>query len=70
MRTKTEIIKELNEVQTLCDRLLMGIGLGYAHTRLKDDNSLIASVNQKIESFKKAEAEFQTLEQELANAVE
>ena len=70
MRTKTEIIKELNQVQILCDRLIMDIGQGYARTRLTNDNSLVATVNQKIDAFKKAEAQLQTLEQELANTTE
>lgn len=70
MRTKTEIIKELNQVQTLCDRLIMDIGQGYARTRLTNDNSLVATVNQKIDAFKKAEAQLRTLEQELANTTE
>ncbi|MBI3501187.1 MAG: hypothetical protein HY063_05275 [Bacteroidetes bacterium] len=68
MRTKTEIIREFNQVQTLCDRLIMDIGQGYARTRLTNDNSLVATVNQKIEAFKKAEAQLRTLEQELANS--
>lgn len=70
MRTKIEIINELNQVQTLCDRLTMDIGKRYARFNLTNDNSLIATLNQKIDAFRNAEAHLWTLEQELANTTE
>jgi hypothetical protein len=69
-RTKSEIIKEINETQTLCNRLVMQIGQGYADINRTKDESLNAMVNGKIETFKKAEAQLRTLEQELANSTE
>lgn len=70
MRTKTEIINELNQVQNLCNRLVMEIGQGYARIKLKNDESIIASVNQKIDAYSKAESQMRFLEQELANTRE
>jgi hypothetical protein len=70
MRTKSEIIKDINQTQTLCDRLIINIGQGYAEVRLTNNNNLVATVNQKIDAFKKAEAQLRTLEQELANTTE
>ena len=46
MRTKTEIIKELNQVQPLCDRLIMDIGQGYVRIQLSNENRLVATVNR------------------------
>lgn len=66
-RTTNEIINELNSVQNLCDRLIMEIGLGYARIRLTNDNSIVSSINQKIEAFKNAEMQLNILEQELSN---
>lgn len=70
MRTKTEIINDINQTQTLCDRLIMDIGQGYAQVRLTNNNNLVATLNQKIDAFKNAEAQLRTLEQELAKATE
>ena len=70
MRTKTEIINELNQTQTLCNRLIMDIGQGYTRSYMTNNKALIAIVNQKIDAFKTAEAHLQSLEQELANSPE
>lgn len=69
MRTISEIINEINQVQIVCDRLTMDIGQSYARTRLPNDNGLVSAINQKIEAFKKAESQLRTLEQELANSI-
>ncbi len=70
MRKKSEIIKELDRVQSLYNRLSMDIGQGYANIKLKNDDSLVAIVNQKIEAFKQAEVQLRLLEQELENTSE
>lgn len=69
-RTKTEIIKEINETQTLCNRLVMQIGQGYAGINRIKDESLNALLNGKIEAFQKAEAHLRILERELADSTE
>ena len=69
-RTKSEIIRELNQAQTVYDRLTMDIGQGYAQIRLTNSKDLIATVNQKIDTFRKVEVQLRTLEQELANSTE
>ena len=66
MRTKTEIIDELNQVQTLCNRLIMEIGYGYAQISLANDENLIASINIKIDAYREAESHMLLLEKELA----
>lgn len=67
-RTKTEIISEMNQTQTLCNRLLMQIGQGHADIDRTKDESLVIEVNAKIEAFQKAEADLRMLENELANS--
>lgn len=69
-RSKTEIIKEINEAKTLCNRLAMEIGQGYADINRTRDERLNAMVNAKIETFQKAEAQLRMLENELANTTE
>jgi prefoldin subunit 5 len=70
MRTKTEIIQDINQTQALCNRLIMDIGQGYAQVQLTKDNTLIEKINQKINAFQKAEVQLRTLEQELANTAD
>lgn len=67
-RTKAEIIKELNECESLCNRLTMDIGQGYAlYARTKDER-LISIINDRINLFQKAEGQLRTLEQELSQS--
>jgi prefoldin subunit 5 len=67
MRTKKEIIEEINQVNTLINNLIMDIGEGYARMRISNDNYIVPIINQKIEALKKAEAQMNLLEQELGN---
>jgi hypothetical protein len=48
----------------------MDIGLNHALATLNNDSKLGAITNQKIEEYKKAEAQLRELERELANAKE
>ncbi|MBP6310901.1 MAG: hypothetical protein KA408_01425 [Flavobacteriales bacterium] len=69
-RTKSEIIKELNQTQNVLDRLTMEIGQSYARASLSHSNEQIAAINQKVATFKKAEAQLRVLEEELANTLD
>ncbi len=68
MRTKLEIINDINSTQTLYDRLLMDIGLLSAKCFTTKDKFLVATTNEKIEAFKKVELQLHELEKELVNA--
>lgn len=68
MRTKTEIIKDFHQAQTVYDRLIMEIGLHHARIQQTNESNLISTVNQKIEALQRTETQIRILEQELANA--
>ena len=65
MRKQQEIIKEINETQTVFNELTMNIGqLSAQHILTKDEN-LIPRINEKVNAFQKVELRLRILEQEL-----
>lgn len=69
-RPINEIIKELNQTQSIHDRLINEIGLLYSKHKLNGDDTLIPTINSKVETFKKIEIQLKVLETELQNAKE
>jgi len=70
MRTQQEIIKEINETQTVLNELTMSIGqLSAQHCSTKDEN-LVPRINDKVNAFQEVELRLRTLEQELSRTEE
>lgn len=67
MRTKSEIINEINETQNLYNRLALEIGLSFANYSQRKDELIMSEINKKIQIFQKTEAQLRFLENELAN---
>ena len=70
MRTKQVIIKDFNETQAVYDRLTMEIGQLYAQHRLTNNQSLVPSINNKVDAFQKVELQLRSLENELTKTGE
>lgn len=69
MRTQSEIIKELNDAQNLCDKLAMAIGYDYAIYSLTNNTSLVEKINLNVTSFQNAERKLHSLKVELSKFV-
>lgn len=68
IRTNQEIEKDLNETVHLLDRLAMEIAPLCARYFLNNDKSVEATLKNKVDAFRKAEARKQVLENELKQA--
>ena len=68
MRTRAEIIKDINECQQLFDRATMNVGQLYGRYYHTQDEKLIRSVNEKIEVIKVLEVRMRELDSELTTA--
>lgn len=69
-RTKTEIIKELNDCDNLYHRLVMDIGQGYADYIRTNDERLTTIINDRIVVLTKVELQKIKLETELKESAE
>ena len=70
MRTQQEIIKEINETQTVFNELTMSIGQLSAQHRSTKDENLVLRINDKVNAFQEVELRLRTLEQELSRTEE
>lgn len=70
MRKQQEIIKEINETQTIFNELTMSIGQLYAQHSLTKDQKLVPRINDKVNALQKVELRLRILEQELAKTEE
>ena len=66
MRTKEDILNEINKAQILCNKLIMAIGQDYIRIRLYNEDDLIVMLNQKIDAYKTEGEKLLALERELA----
>lgn len=65
MKTKSDLIKELHECQSVYNKLIMDIGYSYSRYSISKNETLMLEVNRKIESFKIIEAHIKEIEQKL-----
>lgn len=57
-----ELIKRLQEVQELMDKTALDIGYKFAIYSAIKDETMIKSLNEKVELFQKLELELQSIE--------
>jgi hypothetical protein len=60
-----ELIKQLTEVQELMDKTLLEIGLKYSVQHRTQDQSMVKSINEKVEVFQKLELKMQDIERQI-----
>ena len=60
-----DLIKQLTEVQELMDKTLLEIGLKYSVYHRTQDQTLVKSINDKVELFQKLELRLQDLERQI-----
>lgn len=70
MRTRSEIINEITETQSVFDRLAMKIGLLYSNYQLTNDSKQIEIINTKVNAFQIVESRIRLLEEELIKSEE
>ena len=70
MRTRSEIIDEITETQSVFDRLAMEIGLLYSNYQLTNDSKQIEIINTKVNAFQIVESRIRLLEEELIKSEE
>lgn len=60
-----DLIKQLTEIQELMDKTLLEIGLKYSVYHRTQDQTLVKSINDKVELFQKLELRMQDLERQI-----
>lgn len=60
-----DLIKQLTVVQELMDKVLLEIGLKYSVYHRTQDETLVKSINEKVELYQKLELRMQDLERQI-----
>lgn len=69
MKSKSDLIKEMNRSFSLEEKIYLQIGELYSKHLLTKDAALLAGANEKVEVLRKVKERISELEKEFSNAM-